>query len=179
MTVLQQQPRGGQLEATEEACGTMLARAPRMQEAPARATTQAGARGPLRTSPCSLRSPRLPARAQAGGWRGPHGPARPGRSYLPLQGGGRERRVSLHHGQEQGDPPRGAEGGAHARRDRDAAHEAQRAPAPVLLAAHLPLRGRCEQREHSWARNSREGPRLGLPSPSDTFSREQRSSLTQ
>lgn len=124
-----------------------------------------GARGPLRAGPCSLRSSRLPTCASAGLAMAPQPCPPTWGSYLPLQCGGRERRVTLHHRQEQGDPPRGAEGGAHARRDRDAAHEAQRAPAPVLLAAHLPLRGRCG-RENSSAHGSRRGAvSLDLPFP--------------
>lgn len=169
-TVTLQPLRSSRLEVTKEACGTMLAPAPRRPPDGCRSKVPLeplpiGARGPLRAGPCSLRSSRLPTCASAGLAMAPQPCPPTWGSYLPLQCGGRERRVTLHHRQEQGDPPRGAEGGAHARRDRDAAHEAQRAPAPVLLAAHLPLRGRCG-RENSSAHGSRRGAvSLDLPFP--------------
>ena len=49
--------------------------------------------------------------------------------------------MSLHDPHEQRDPGRGAEGRTHVRGEGDAAHEAQGAPAPVLLPAHQPAGG--------------------------------------
>lgn len=68
--------------------------------------------------------------------------------YLTLQRGGCEGCVSLDDPHEQGDPGRGAERGAHVGRERDAAHEAQRAPAAVLLPAHGAVGGDCGDTGH-------------------------------
>lgn len=65
-------------------------------------------------------------------------------NYLSLQRGCSERRMSLHDLHEQGNPLWRAEGGTHVRRESNTAHEAQRAPAPVLFPAHLPVWGSCQ-----------------------------------
>lgn len=61
-------------------------------------------------------------------------------THLSLKCDGGEGLVSLHDADEQADPGGGAEGGAHVRREGDAADEAQRAPVAVLLPPHQALR---------------------------------------
>lgn len=63
--------------------------------------------------------------------------------------------MSLHDLREQRNPGRGAEGGAHVRCEGDAAHEAQGAPAPMLLPAHQPAGGGCQSKTDQ----------LGIPFP--------------
>lgn len=54
-------------------------------------------------------------------------------SHLSLQSYGIEGLVSLHNADEQANPCRGAERGAHLGHESEASDETQRTPAPVLL----------------------------------------------
>lgn len=65
-------------------------------------------------------------------------------NYLSLQRGGSERCMSLHNLHEQGNPLWGTEGSTHVWCERNAPHEAQRAPAPVLFPAHQSVWGSCQ-----------------------------------
>lgn len=59
--------------------------------------------------------------------------------YLSLQSNGIERLVPLYNSDEQANPAGGAEGAAHLWLQSNAANEAQRTPAPVLLPRHQPM----------------------------------------
>lgn len=90
--VMLQPPRSSRLEVTKEAFGTMLAQAPhwlldrrvpRVQEAPAGATTRQrpGAHSAPAPAPCTrVGCPPVP---QLGPGRGPRSPARPPGAQLP------------------------------------------------------------------------------------------------
>ena len=69
--------------------------------------------------------------------------------------------MSLHDADQQADPGRGAEGAAHLGQQGDAADEAQRAPAAVLLQGHQAVGVDACRRRQERERRARQTGRTG------------------